>query len=286
MGLKFENLTKKYLKRETALDNVSLEFAPNTIYGLLGRNGAGKSTMLNIVFKRINATSGEVSLDGKKVWTNQDAMSKLFLTSEETWVPIDWKVEKYFKFLDQMYDGFDWLLAENFVKAFDIKTNKKLKALSTGYRSIAKLIAGLCVNADYVFFDEPVLGLDANHRHLFNQKLLMAFESRPRTFVISTHIIEEVAPLLNEVIIIDKGKIKQIAKVEELVSLGHTISGPAEEVIALTTGMNVVSQQQFGNILQSVVMGSINKEIPSTVQVSQLNLQEYFVYLTKREGES
>ncbi len=107
-------------------------------------------------------------------------------------------------------------------KAFELSKSsililtKRFKALSKGYQSIFKLIIALSLNVPYVIFDEPVLGLDANHRELFYSLLLKEFENNERTLIIATHLIEEVSNIIEEVVLIDKGKILVQETVEEL----------------------------------------------------------------------
>ena len=108
---------------------------------------------------------------------------------------------------------------------FKLDTKKKVKGLSTGYSSIFKIIVALSVNAPYTLYDEPILGLDANHRDLFYKVLLENYEQSPKTIVISTHLIEEVANIIEDIIIIKDGKVLKNEPCHQLLSSGYTISG-------------------------------------------------------------
>lgn len=143
----------------------------------------------------------------------------------------------------------------------------------------------LCVPINYVLLDEPVLGLDANHRQLFNKKLLEAYARRPRTFVIATHLIEEVAYLLEEVIVIRDGVSIQQASVEQILQEASLVTGAREVVEAFIADKQVLHEEVLGNQVQAVVMGRFQTEIPATIEVSHLNLQDYFIQLTRKEGE-
>ncbi len=121
-------------------------------------------------------------------------------------------------------DPLTWSLAEQMLSDFDLDGKKTFKKLSTGYRSIARLIVALSVPCEYIFLDEPLLGLDANHWELF-YTYCIKYQERPRTFVISTHLIEEIANLLEDIIIIDQG-IVRAESIETILKNGRIVSGP------------------------------------------------------------
>ncbi|MBS4762186.1 ABC transporter ATP-binding protein [Carnobacteriaceae bacterium zg-ZUI252] len=284
MSLQVKNVNKYYGKK-LAVNQVSFDIEPNRIYGILGRNGAGKSTLLNMINNRLSVSSGEILLDNQPLLTTPDMLRRVYLTSDEDWFYPDYKIKRIFNLAETLYGSFDWEFANDLCNAFDLDITRKLKAVSTGYRSIAKLIVALCVPCDYVFLDEPVLGLDANHRILFNKKLLVANERRQRTFIISTHIIEEVAYLLQDVIIIDNGEIIIADSADNLTQMAKSVAGNAQLVDEFTRGMSVIGNDYLGGLKQSVVLGDIYGQIPEGLTVTPVKLQDLFIHLTKREGE-
>lgn len=279
------NRIRKQYGNQMILHDISLTFKPKTIYGLLGRNGAGKSTLLKIISHRINKDSGELRFNQAPLWENQDNMSRIYLMNDDNWFNNNMKMHEIFHFVDDVTGDFDWEFAQNLTRAFALDPNKRFKSLSTGYKTIAKIIIAFCVPSDYVFLDEPALGLDANHRQLFNKKLLEAYDRRPRSFIISTHIIEEIAFLLQEVIIIQDGVIMEETDIESLLSIGHTISGQANLVDEYTAGCNVIAQEDLGPFKQVVVLGDIPNDIPDEITIGPLGLQEYLVHITRKENE-
>lgn len=281
MSLAIKAISKNY-KEKKALSHIDWTIQPEKIYGLLGRNGAGKSTLLNIIANRSFASEGTIMLDDQFVVDNEVALNRIYLMSEDNLYPGNLKVKKCFQLTADFYGDFDWELAEEMVAGFGLGQKMSLRKLSTGYRSIAKLIMALCVPADYIFLDEPVLGLDANHRDLFYQYLLTAYAKRPRTFVVSTHLIEEVANLLEEVIIIDEGKVLREAATEDIQAAGKVISGPKEIVEGVTKGLKVIGQEELGGMVSAYVEGFTPHNLPESVSITPLNLQTYFVQLTKK----
>lgn len=219
-AIQIKNITKRY-KDVTALDDISFSFEFGRIYGFLGRNGAGKSTLINIIANRIFADQGEVLIDGIPAKENMGVHEKIFCMSEADLYDRDLKVKDHFKWTNRFYNDFDLDKAFELSKKFNLDINKRFKALSKGYQSIFKLIIALSLNVPYVIFDEPVLGLDANHRELFYSLLLKEFENNERTLIIATHLIEEVSNIIEEVVLIDKGKILLQETVEELLEKGY-----------------------------------------------------------------
>lgn len=280
MSIEVKNLRKSFGKT-CALDQVSVTFEENKIYGLLGRNGAGKTTLLNVITNRIFADSGEVLIDGMPAKENDGALSKIYMMSERNYYPINMRIIDIFKWSKEFYPSFDMEYANKLAEIFELNTSKKVKSLSTGYNSIFKVIIALSVNAPYVLLDEPVLGLDANHRDIFYRLLLEKYNDNPSTFVISTHLIEEVSNVIEDVIIIKKGKLIKNESTEELMSCGYTISGKASIVDDFIIGKDVIGVDSIGGLRSAYIIGKIDKKaLPEGLEITKMDLQKLFVQLT------
>lgn len=283
-GIEIRNITKRY-KNVTALDNISASLAHGRIYGLLGRNGAGKSTLINIMANRIFADEGEIFIDGENAKENSSVHEKIFCMSEADLYDDSMKVKNIFRWTGEFYDSFDGEKALQLAEKFQLDVNKRFKALSKGYQSICKLIVALSLGTPYVVFDEPVLGLDANHREMFYHMLLENYEENGQTIILATHLIEEVASLIEEVVIIEKGQILLQKNVDELMEEGYCVSGLAGEVDAWCRGKNVIGSDELGNMKLVYILGE-REELPagSHLQISGMNLQKLFVKLTEEGG--
>ena len=262
----------------TALDGVDVCFGDNKIYGLLGRNGAGKSTLLSVVTNRLLPTAGEVFIDGEPARENDRVLGRVYYMGEKTLLPDTATVAQLFRWTGDFYPGFDGEYAGQLADTFGLPEKKKLKNLSTGYLTIAKLIAALASNAPYTLFDEPVLGLDANHREVFYRQLIESYSRQPRTILISTHLIEEVADIIEQVVIIKAGKILLERPAEEVKRMGYTVSGRAEAVDAYCTGRDVLSVDTLGGLKTACILGKA-EEAPG-LDVSGLDMQKLFIRLT------
>ena len=283
--IQIKNITKKY-NDLTALDNVSFSFEFGKIYGLLGRNGAGKSTLINIIANRIFPDNGMILVDGIPTKENMQVHEKIFCMSEADLYDKDLKIKEHFKWIDRFYDCFDLNKALTIAKKFDLDINKKFRSLSKGYQSIFKLTAALSLNVPYVIFDEPVLGLDANHRELFYELLLQDYENNERTIIIATHLIEEVTNIIEEVVLIDHGKIILQDTVENLLETGYSVSGIAQEVDHYCLDKNVIGYDELGGLKIAYVLDEkTSTPQNSSLQFSSMNLQKLFVKLTEKGGK-
>lgn len=279
-GIEIVGVSKRF-QETTALDNVNLIFEDGKIYGLLGRNGAGKSTLLNVISNRIFADEGKVLMHGNPVKENDESLRNIYLMSEKTLYPEKMKIKDVFKWSKEFYPNFDMDFAMDLAKQFGLDLKKCPAKLSTGYVSIFKTIVALSVNVPYVFLDEPVLGLDANHRELFYRILLQKYSENPFTVVISTHLIEEVSNVIEDIIIIKDGKIIRNESREELLRKGYTVSGSAVLVDSYIKGKEVIGTDSIGGLKTAYVFGRPDHSaVPAGLEITGMDLQKLFIQLT------
>jgi ABC-2 type transport system ATP-binding protein len=186
--IEIKNVYKSYVKT-AALKNVSATFVDGKICGFLGRNGAGKTTLLNIITNRLFADHGQVWIDGEPTVENDRAQGKIFYMTEKNLYPKDMRVRDVFRLTRGFYPQFDLDYANSLADRFKLEVGKKIGGLSTGYLTIFKLVLTLASNAPVIIFDEPALGLDANHRDLFYKELVAHYNAAPNTVIVSTHLI-------------------------------------------------------------------------------------------------
>ncbi len=290
-ALETKNLTKSY-GAVHALRDFSISLESNRIYGLLGRNGAGKTTLLNLLTSRIFADNGEITVLGQNVVENQDVLAKMCYMPEKNLFIPSMKVSEIISSAAKFYVTFDMEYALQLCKKFDLSTKKKFKALSRGYESIIKVVIGLASRAPITIFDEPVLGLDAAVRDLFYRELIDDYTNAPRTFIISTHLIEESADVFEEIIIIKEGAMIEHLSVEELKEKACYVSGKTEIVDSAVSGLNVLHSEMIGNVKVCVVFDKLTEETKKkftehNIDISPVPVQKIFIYLTSQNtGES
>ena len=278
MKLEFKHVTKTFGNLK-ALDDINLVLEDKKIYGILGRNGAGKTTLMRCLAGWIVPDEGEILLDGKKIYGSDELLSKIFFMSEARTWPKDMNFIEVAKVCKDFYqDSFNYEIALSYASKFNLNTKKKLSKLSTGYISIYKICLTLAMDTNIVMYDEPVLGLDANHRQLFYSLLVESYTRKMKMILISTHLIEEVSSLFEEVIIIKESKVLVYLPSEELVGAGWSVSGKEEMVEKFISDKKVLSSNSLGGLMTSCYLGKKGNQ--EGLQFKALDLQHLFIELT------
>ena len=283
MVLKCENLVKQY-KDKRALDNVSLTLERGKIYGLIGRNGAGKTTLLSILTAQNPATHGTVTLGGQPVWENEASLSHLCF-SREINANVNasgvggLKIKDYLKMAETYLPHWDKEMADHLLDIFHLDRKKRISKLSKGMTSMVTIIVALASKADFTLLDEPVAGLDVVAREQFYRILLEEYTETGRTFVISTHIIEEAADLFEEVIILHGGKMMLKENTQELLESCVHVSGREEDVDAATEGLTKYREETIGRSESVTVKLEPGQKVEGSdnISVQPMNLQKIFV---------
>lgn len=284
-----ENISKQYKKKEV-LHDVNLTIEQGKIYGLVGRNGAGKTTLLSIMTAQNPATSGTVTLDGMPVWENQKALDHLCFSRELNTLsvlgPNTIKVKEYLQMARTYYPNWDREMEQRLVAQFELNTKKKISKLSKGMLSMVTIIVALASKADITILDEPVAGLDVVAREDFYRLLLEEHEATGRTFIVSTHIIEEAANVFEEVILLKDGEILLKEDTQELLDRAVHVSGLAEEVDNACAGLEIHHAEQMGRSKGVTVLLADGEQIADgyDVTVQPVSLQNLFVALCGREA--
>lgn len=281
--IEIRNITKTF-GGLTALKKITIDMEENRIYGLLGRNGAGKTTLLNLLTGKMFPDSGKITVDGKQVAENDEVLSKMYCMTELNLYPERMRVKEAFRWSAEFYPKFNPEYADILCRKFELNQGQKIKDLSTGYASIFKIITALSCGTEIVIFDEPVLGLDANHRELFYKELILNFSDRPRTFILSTHLIEEIAGIIDRVVIIKDGTVILDDDVQNVLELGCTVSGPAGAVDQFTTGKQVLGCDTLGGLKTAYLMEHC-AGAPQGLEIGKLDLQKLFIQLTNAQEE-
>ena len=223
----------KSFGKKAVLRELELTLEPGKIYGLLGRNGAGKTTLLSILTAQLAPERGSVTYGGEPVWENQAALDHLCFAREAPAAgQTSLRLGHYLRSAAIFYPGWDEGYAHRLLEEFCLDPSRKLSQLSRGQLSMVSVLTALASRAGLTLLDEPTAGLDAVAREQFYRLLLEDFSHTGRTFVLSTHIIGEAAPLFEEVLILNGGRITEHGPTDELLEQFRTVSGPAEQTEA------------------------------------------------------
>ncbi|WP_245650071.1 ATP-binding cassette domain-containing protein [Millisia brevis] len=278
-------LTKHYRDKDI-LTGVDVDIARNSITGLLGRNGAGKTTLLKIVAGHIRQTSGRVAVLGSEPYDNDAVTSRIAFIRESMSYPDGFRISHALAAARIAYPLWDDAYARTLLDGFELPIDRRIKKLSRGMTSMVGIVIGLASRAPLTLFDEPYLGLDAVARQQFYDLLLADYAVRPRTIVLSTHLIEEIADLLEYVILIDDGRAVVSEDRDRLRDRGHLISGRTSDVGRIVPQRDVLRRETLGG-LERVSVDQLDastraEAVAAGLDVEPLTLQQLMVALTGR----
>ncbi|RYD29672.1 MAG: ABC transporter ATP-binding protein, partial [Verrucomicrobiaceae bacterium] len=225
MSIEFDALTKSYRKGRTALHPLTLAIPPGSAVALLGRNGAGKTTAIQLMLDLLPATGGAARIFGvPSISLKPEHRQKIGYVSENQHLP-DWlRVEEFLRFLKPMYPRWDDALTTRLLKMFALPMDRKLSALSRGQRMKAAVLGALCYRPEVLIMDEPFSGLDTLVREELLDALVDFLSGGQCTMLLSSHDLNEVERLADTIAILEEGRLGVHGSVDELLSQAREVS--------------------------------------------------------------
>ena len=288
MRVEVQGLTVRY-GDVTAVDDMSFSLSGNKVYGLLGRNGSGKTSLMSAL-AGYREPIGSVLLDGAPVFENAAAMRQVCLVRHTADAADKGdKVSHVLEYGAAWRDTWDNDYALKLTDLFGISLKSKVGALSLGQRSALGVVVGLASRSPLTMLDESHLGMDTPTRYAFYDALLNDFMAHPRTIIISTHLIEELSSLLEEVVIIDRGRLVLQEEVDVLRARGTEVTGNASDVDEFTLGLTVLGEKSLGRTKSAMVYGALDdsrlvRARQLGLELGPIALQDLFVHLTEPVG--
>ena len=271
IAIETRGLTRRY-RGATALDNVTLDIHKNTITGLLGRNGAGKTSLMALITAQDQPSDGSVRVSGHEPFENAEVCEGMCFIRDNQRYPDDYKLKHAIRAARIAYPGWSQELADRLIGLFRLPEKTAVTKYSRGQLSALGIIIGLASRAPITFFDEPYLGLDATARTIFYDELLRDFTENPRTILLSTHLIDEMDRLLERVIVLDRGRVVKHADIDDLRAEAFQVSGRAAAVSAFCKGRTTLSHRTIGGLATAVVEGSLTADDRATATREMLDL--------------
>ncbi|HEY9060009.1 MAG TPA: ABC transporter ATP-binding protein [Pseudobacteroides sp.] len=277
-------LTKTY-KDKKALDSIDLYLGENKIIGLIGRNGAGKTTFLKTCAGYLRPTSGSISIFGSKPFDNIDVLSKLTFIDEEIQYDESLTLNDILSLGKLFYQNWDGAYADKLIRYFNLDGRKKYKKLSRGMKTQFNIIMSLACRAPLTLMDEPTLGLDVTVRKEFYNILIKDYVENPRTLIISSHLMSELENMLEEMVLIHGGRLVFHKSIEELQSYGIILNGKKEIVEPFIKGKNILKTETFGAGFIAGIENNLSKEDFSylkenNVDVSKASIEDVYIWTT------
>ncbi len=246
------HLTKRY-GHVTALDDVTLAIQQDCITGILGRNGAGKTVLMALMTAQEAPTDGTIRVLGETPWENASVLSRTCFIRDNQRYPDEYKLAHLLRVGPLFYENWDAALAQKIVETFEIPGDRTIRKLSRGQLSTVGLMIGLASRAPITFFDEPYLGLDVTARTQFYDLLLEDYANHPRTVVISTHLIDEMEQLLERIVILHRGRVREDTEIDELRQRAVRLSGRTADLDELVVGHEVLRRSDMGSVGSALV---------------------------------
>lgn len=287
MHIEAKNLHLSYGSDEI-LHDINFEIMEPKIYGLLGRNGVGKTSLLSVFGSFREPTSGKLLIDGKEPFENARIMQQVTFMYNKDFTGETDPPSAIIKDINRYRPNFDLEYAEELLKKFKLEGKKALYKLSTGKQSAFNVVVGLASRSPITIFDEVYLGMDAPARDLFYKELLKEQEFYPRIMILSTHLVSEMDYLFDEVLIIDQGKLLLHETYDDLVSRGVTVVGNKQAVESFAEGKEMLNEEQLGETRSITLYGALSEADKTSAKELGLNigpvsLQDLFIQLTKEE---
>lgn len=281
--IKLENVSKSYDKN-IILNSINLSLEDNRIYGLIGRNGVGKTTLMKILSDQIINFQGQIFVDGEDIKNNKAFKEDLVIISDG--FISDMKQGSKLKSLTSTFrilsPRFKKERYEELINIFSLNENTKYHKLSYGNQGLYRSIIGLSSGAKMIFLDEPANGLDEINRDKFYKKLVEYQKEDKSLIMLSSHILSDIERVVTDLIFLKDSKIvlnDAIETIEEKACM-ITIN---EDRIKLLKNKNILSYKKVGKQMVAMVYDNFtNKELENLqARVTPMNLQELFKAINK-----
>lgn len=284
--IEFKNVTMQF-DDFMALSDVSLEIKKGSAFGLLGANGAGKSTMLRLLAGIYKQKSGEVLMDGEPVFDHVENKGKVFFINDETVQYNRFTVNELKNYYKMFYPEFSEELFEKLRASIKLPENKKLSKFSKGMKRQAIMITALACQPQYLLMDEAFDGLDPTMRLIVKRMLVDAMVERDLTTIISSHNLKEIGELCDAVALIYQGKVVFSKDLDDVTGNIHKLQMAFQEEVdkEVFASLDVVHYEKQGSIINMIVKGSeevisnvIQPMNPLVYDRIPLTLEEIFIY--------
>ena len=286
------NITKKF-DNIIAVDNVTAEIKNGTVFGLIGTNGAGKSTFLRMAAGILKPDSGSIKIDNKEVFDNIEIKSKFFYISDEQFFFNNATPQDMKNYYCTIYKNFDTERYNKLMKSFDLDQKRKIKTFSKGMKKQVSVICGICSKTDYLFCDETFDGLDPVVRQAVKSLFAKDIEDRNLTPVIASHNLRELEDICDNIGILHKGGMLLSKDLEDLKLDIHKIQIVFKDGIPekLFSDLNIIKTETRGSLSVLTIKGNgehINNYLaslnPIFFEMLPLTLEEIFIVETEGIG--
>lgn len=254
--LEVKGLVKKFDKR-VVLDDINYTFEKGKIYGLIGINGAGKSTLLRIMAGIYKSTSGVATYQGEDVYDSENAKRNIFYIVDENPPLIENTIEKYIKFFEAVYGKKNQERYEKLKDFFNLDVEENINKFSKGMKKQAFLFINLCFDMDYLLLDETFEGIDPVIRVKIKKLLLQEVEERNITLIISSHNINELESICDNIIMLNNCKLEN--NDTERDNMFKVQVASKENIDFKSNKFEIIKVDKKGSVYTIIVKGEIDQ---------------------------
>ena len=291
--IELSNVVKKF-DSYIVLDNVNLSIKEGTAFGLLGSNGAGKSTILRLLCGIYGANQGIVTIDGQEVYNNPKVKERVFFIDDETIQFAHYTLKELKDFYKGFYPNFSEELFEKLRTTINLPLNKKTSTFSKGMKRQAIVIIALACQTDYLLLDEAFDGLDPTMRIIVKRMLVDAMIDRQLTTIISSHNLKEINEICDSVALLHQGKIvfsRELDSVKSNIHKVQVVFPPISETLPQSytkedfPELDILHFEQNHSVYHIIIRGTVEEikqkfsnKHPIVLDVIPLTLEEIFIY--------
>ena len=291
--IKAMNLTKKF-DDLVAVDHINAEIKSGSVFGLIGTNGAGKSTFLRLTAGILKADGGHVTIDGEEVFENIKAKKKFFYIPDDAHFFSNASPLDMMEYYSVVYEHFDKDRFHKLMGNFGLDEKRKLHTFSKGMKKQVSVILGICSNTDYLFCDETFDGLDPVMRQAVKSIFAAEIEDRNMTPVIASHNLRELEDICDHVGLLHKGGILLSKDLDDMKLNIHKIQCVLPDQTkeeALLKELDVLKKEHQGSLLiltargtREEILQKVQTQNPIFCEVIPLTLEEIFISETEVAG--
>lgn len=290
--IEMKGISKKFDQIQ-AVSKVSGEIREGSVFGLVGTNGAGKSTCLRMMSGILKADEGEVLVDGQDIYENEEMKREIFFISDDQYYFPNSTPKEMMEYYRMFYPCFDEKRFEELAKKFGLEMGRRINTFSKGMKKQVSVLLGVCANTKYLLCDETFDGLDPVMRQAVKSIFALEIMNRNFTPVIASHNLRELEDICDHVGLLHKGGILLSKDLEEMKSNIQKLQCVVaeEEKMSLLQELDILQMEQRGSLLTLTVRGEREKieavlrgKNPVFYEILPLTLEEIFIRETEVVG--
>ena len=291
--IEVKNLQKRFDTIQ-AIDHISASIEEGHVFGLIGTNGAGKSTFLRLLSGVLTPDEGEILIDGEPILDRPEVKEKVFFISDDQYFFRSGTPTDMMKLYRTYYPGFDEARWRDLMQKFGLDVNRKIHTFSKGMKKQLSVICGLCANTKYLFCDETFDGLDPVMRQAVKSLFIKEMGDRGMTPIIASHNLRELEDICEYVGLLHRGGILLEKDIDDLKLNIHKLQCVIKEETMLEkikSGLEVVKEESRGSLYTITVRGKKEEVVELMEEISPifyellpLSLEEIFISETEVKG--